>query len=244
MLNDVKLSLLMMSLVFLGTALGGLTAKYVSTVIRGNYRYLQLLCGGILAGLLGLDIIPESIYTYNPIGLIIGMSAGIILMLFLDSTLHHINYHRNEKLGIYFLLFIALSIHCIPTGIALGMSFQQAPTQNDSLLLAIILHHLPEGMVLMIAVLISKASTKIFWLLCLCLSLVIMTSCFIGISIQSVSLKTYSLFLGTAIGTLSYVTFYEILWKELKNQFTIKLLAFALLGFLLFYLVEIFALNH
>ncbi|MEK4229661.1 ZIP family metal transporter [Solibacillus sp. FSL H8-0538] len=244
MMVSLKFSLMIMVLVFFGTVIGGGLAKFISTTLRGNSRYLLLFCGGILAGLLLLDLIPESIHTYKPIGIVLGVTIGIIFMLLLHIATQNIKMFRVDQSTNYLLLFVALLFHGIPTGIALGMSYQNEQFQNPSLLLAILFHHVPEGMTMMVAVLISKFKLKTFFLLSLLLSFSIMVTTFIGSFINSDNLRLYTLFLGAAIGTLSYITFYEILWKELKSSFTVKLIAFALSGMLFYYFYHITVFQH
>ena len=134
MLYGLQFSLVMMALIFLSISLGGLTAIFANIVLKRSYEYLLLFCGGVLAGLLVFDVIPETFYTYNSTGIFIGVFLGVILMLLVDNTLHEVNDANFEKPDIFLLLFIALLLHSIPTGIALGMSYQNEHLQNPSLL--------------------------------------------------------------------------------------------------------------
>lgn len=236
MLAIIKVSLLIMGLIYFSVAIGGLTAKVISTGMRGNYHYLQLFCGGILVGLLSLEVIPDAFNTYNPKGITLGILWGLLFMIVLENAFHRFTQHRQHITPIYLLLFVALVIHSIPTGVALGLTLHNKDHAHSSLLVAILVHHLPEGMTLMIAVLIAQAKTKVFWFLCLLLSFVIAISSFIGLSI-ALSLNYYIQFLGIAIGTLSYVTFYEIIWKVLVQRLTLKRMTFALLGILFFWIL-------
>lgn len=244
MLIGLKFSFFIMIMVFIGSVSGGLVAQMIRTTFRGNSPDLLLFCGGILAGLLMLDLIPETIHTYNSTGLLLGGALGILFMYLLHIALQSRESFKINPSTNYSLLFVALLFHGIPTGIALGMSEQSTLWQNPSLLLAIILHHLPEGMIMMTAVNMSKLKIRTFFLLSFFLSFSIMIPTFLGGFLHSDDGRLYTLFLGAAVGTLSYITFYEILWKQLRVDFIYTRLVYVLLGMLSFYGYHVAVLQH
>lgn len=244
MLDGLKISLFIMMMIFLGTGLGGLATKYIGGVFRENHSLLHMFCGGLLVALLGLEIFPETISEYNSLGILAGLASGIFFMIIMDHILHKVKGVRIEKPQMYIFLFIALFIHSIPTGLALGMSFQDQQFQDSALFSAILIHHFPEGMVIMASVMISNANSKIFWVFSLLLSFAVGTASYLGITITSESIKVQTLFLGAALGTLSYVTLYEILWKGASERFTPSMLGAALAGFLTFLILQIAAFSH
>lgn len=245
MTEAIKISFYVILLIFLGTITGGLAVAIVGKYFHKIYYYLNVFCGGILAGLLGFDLVPEVISSYNQIGILAGASIGIFFMLIIDRYLHHSKQVHFEHPETFSLLFLALLIHSIPSGLALGLNFQNAQFQDPSLLTVILIHHIPEGMVIMVSVLHSKLKLKTFLLLCLYLSFTVGLNTYLGISLNVDSIKFRTIFMGVAIGTLGYVTFYEILWKGLKKHLTFKMMIAALLGmvFLRLYLI-IAAFSH
>ena len=230
MTDAIETSLQISLFILLGTLLGGVTVIIVSKVLRRNYLYLNVFCGGILAGLLGFDLIPEVISNYPPMGIFTGICLGIFFMLLVDRYSHHTKHLHVEHLETLALLFLALLIHGIPTGIALGMNFHDSHFQDPSLLSAILIHQVPEGMVLMVSVLYARIKLRTFWLLCLLLALAIGVNTFLGITLNVHSISLRTIFMGAAIGTLGYVTVYEILGKGLKKHLTIKMILAALFG--------------
>ncbi|MEK4009693.1 MULTISPECIES: ZIP family metal transporter [Peribacillus] len=244
MTEGLKVSLFIMMMIFLGTGLGGLATKYVEGVLRRNYRLLHMFCGGLLVGLLGLEIFPETISDYDSLGILAGFSSGIVFMLFMDHILHNMKGVHFEKPQMYIFLFLALFIHSIPTGLALGMSFQDQQLQNSALFSAILIHHFPEGMVMMVSVMVSNANPKVFWVFSFLLSLAVGTTSYLGMTINTGSIKIQTLLLGAALGTLSYVTLYEILWKGASDRFTPLMVGAVLAGFLTFLFLQIAAFSH
>lgn len=237
MIEEIKGSLFIMMLIFMGALSGGIAAKFISHFLKKDYLYLQVFCGGILAGLLGFDVIPETLENYRPLGIYAGLSIGALFMIIMDRYVHHGKHASFERPNMYMILFIALLFHSIPTGVALGMSFQNEQFQQPSLFTAILVHHIPEGVVLMISVLVSNVKARIFWILCLLLSFSVGITTYSGMTIQTDSVKVQTLFLGAAIGTLSYVAFYEILWKGFRAKSNFKMVSVAILGTLSFFLL-------
>jgi zinc transporter, ZIP family len=217
-------------LILLGTLLGGVAVVFISKVLHRNYLYLNVFCGGILAGLLGFDLVPEMMSHYQPIGIFSGIGLGIFFMLLIDKYTHKAKQLHVEHLDTLAMLFVALLFHSIPTGIALGMNVEDSHFHDRALLSAILIHQIPEGMVLMVSVLYARIKVKTFWWLCILLSFSIGINTFLGITLDVHSIKLRTLFMGAAIGTLSYVTFHEILWKGIKKHLTRKMTLAAILG--------------
>lgn len=224
------MSLYILVFIFLGSLTGGLAVTLFSKVLNKNYFYLNVFCGGILAGILGFDLVPELLSNYRPVGIMAGISLGIFFMLLMERFLHNKRHTFIENPEAFMILFLALLFHSIPSGIALGINFQDGHIQDTALLGAILIHHIPEGMVIMVAVLYSKMKIVTFWLFCFVLSLAVGINTYLGITLDFQSIKLRTLFMGIAIGTLGYVTFYEVLWKGLKKQLTFRMLIVTLLG--------------
>lgn len=230
MIEEIRTSLIIWVVIFLGTAIGGLAVPFIRRYFHRNHLYLNVFCGGILAGLLAFDLIPEIVHHYQPIGIFSGVSLGIFMMLLFEKYLHSTKHIDTEYQDTFFLLFFSLFIHSIPTGLALGLNFTEHHFQHPSLLIAILIHHIPEGMVLMVTVLNSKQKVKIFVLLSCLLSFAVGVNTYLGMSLNLHSLKLQTMIMGIAIGSLSYVTFYEILWKGFRSHLTIKMIIGACLG--------------
>lgn len=234
MTEAILMSFNILIFIFLGSLTGGLAVTVFSKVFKKDYFYLYVFCGGILAGILGFDLVPELMTSYRPIGIAAGISLGIFFMLLMDKMLHNSKHTYIKDSETFMMLFLALLFHSIPSGLALGINFQNGHFQNLTLLSAILIHHIPEGMVMMVSVFYSQMRIVTFWMFCLVLSLAVGINTYLGMTLDIQSIKLQTIFMGVAIGTLGYVTFYEVLWKGLKKHFTLKMLIVALLGTIFF----------
>ena len=66
-------------------------------LIEEKMHRLYALCGGILLGLLSLEIIPETFSSYEMIGPILGIAIGILVMSLLDNYCHHPMIHKKSN---------------------------------------------------------------------------------------------------------------------------------------------------
>lgn len=224
MVEAAKVSSLLLCLIFLGTLVGGYLTLLINKKLRFNHVYINVFCGGLLLGIIILDLIPETLHQLDPLGIFIGISAGIILVFLIDRVVHR--YKHNSKVGVFsfILLIFALYLHSVPTGIALGLNMGDGYLPNSLFATAIILHHIPEGVIIMAAMIHHQIKPVFLGSICFVLSLIVGLNFFIGLSISIDSLKLYTIITGAAIGTLCYVTFYEILWKSFQSQPKIKVL--------------------
>ena len=138
-------------------------------------------------------------------------------MISMELFLHRKSHLSDVNQGIFYLLFVALLIHSITTGITFGMSLQQGQSINYGLLLAFIFHHIPEGIIIMTSIPDSKGKNSLFTIFCFTLTIVIGLNIFMGLNIRVGSVKWNTIMMGMTIGTMGYVTFYELLWKKSKN---------------------------
>lgn len=77
MAEAFEISFYIMVFIFLGTLAGGAAVTVFCKGLKKNVLYLNVFCGGILAGILGFDLVPELISNYQPVGIMAGISIGI-----------------------------------------------------------------------------------------------------------------------------------------------------------------------
>jgi zinc transporter, ZIP family len=217
MVEEIKLSSFVALLIFGGLFLGGSSIQFMFLLFKRNTMYLQILCGGLLLGLFALELLPEIFSQYQIIGIFTGSAIGILIMFLLEVFLHHNSNHHSSHQNTMYLLLIALIIHNIPTGISFGMSLKSGELINYGLLMAFILHNVPEGMIIMASIPLIKEKNKLFSIFCFTLSIVIGLNIFMGLNMRIDSIKWNTIMMGVTIGTMGYVTLYELIWKKSKN---------------------------
>ncbi len=217
MIEAIKISGLTTLLIFGAMFLGGNSIRLMFLLLNKNSMYLQILCGGMLTGLFAFELLPEVFSHFQTIGIFTGISLGIFLMITMEVFLHnHSHLHQGNQETLY-LLLVALIFHSIPTGFTFGISLQQGQLMDYGLLTAFILHHFPEGMIIMASIPPKREKNSLFTIFCFALSTVIGMNILIGLNMRVDSIKWNTVMMGMTIGTMGYVTFYELLWKKSKN---------------------------
>ncbi|WP_246231679.1 ZIP family metal transporter [Sporosarcina jiandibaonis] len=129
---------------FFGVGIGGV----LSHVINGFKKSLgtvYAVCAGLILGLISFGIAPEAIELGNWIVLSSGFIVGVFLFRFIHAMLE-IRLHKRPDLKSGLLLTVIITFHNFPIGIILGTNVES--DLSRSLLQTLILHNIPEGMVL------------------------------------------------------------------------------------------------
>ncbi|SDY81957.1 ZIP family metal transporter [Bacillus sp. 166amftsu] len=231
---------------FGGLLLGGAVGLATRQLIEEKMHRLYALCGGILFGLLSLEIIPETFSSYEIIGTTLGITIGILLMSLLDNYCHHPIIHKKHQQAWQTFLFLsfAIFIHNMPSGIALGAAFTNHDETAIPFLFAIVTHHIPEGLALIIPFLFTQHKYISFLLTILLLSIILGTGTIFGMMMHGKALHLQGLIMGSAIGSLGYVTIHEMLWKAKKHLSPFPFLSWSISGFLLITVFILFADHH
>ncbi|MFI8707121.1 ZIP family metal transporter [Bacillus sp. NPDC077411] len=231
---------------FSGLLLGGIVGLATRRIMEKQTFRLYALCGGILLGLLLIEIIPETFSSYEIIGPLLGIASGILIMRLMDYYCHHVMLHNNNQPAQQTFLFLsfAIFIHNLPSGFALGTAFTAQHEATLSFLLAIIIHHIPEGLTLIISFLFTRHQYLSFILIIFLLSITLGLSTAFGMVINSKAIHLPGLIMGSAIGSLGYVTVHEMLWKAKKNLSLLSFLSWTFVGCLLIIIFIPFISHH
>ncbi|MGQ3378107.1 hypothetical protein ACT6P6_08600 [Priestia endophytica] len=142
----------------LGLLIGGGLLKLVSHIVQGKIQFMYAICGGILLGLLFFDILPSTWHVYDLKGVLLGIVVGYMMMLCVDIFLHRQNIEVSPLQSLI-LLTVAIFFHNIITGLTFGITDIH---QSTSVLIATVLHQVPEGMAIMTVLSIAKIPQLFF----------------------------------------------------------------------------------
>lgn len=215
---------------FFSISIGGAVALFVSRLFQHTTQGLSLLCGGFLIGLLINDIVPSSLKMYDSLGIILGFIIGYILFLILHKSFHPTN---TLKPSLY-LLAIAMFLHTIPLCLTIGNLLEDSKF-GITITTSVILHHLPEGFALTIALL---AQGEKLWKLLLCFvvfSFFFIIFVWIG-HYMHLSNKEQSMLMGISISLIATTSISEFILHNIRTVPRRSFLTFLLMGYLLSYI--------
>jgi ZIP family zinc transporter len=220
---------------FGGLLLGGTVGVITKQVMEEKMYHLYAFCGGVLVGLLCLELVPDTFSEYSPIGPLLGVGIGFLFMILVHTNFHDHKSSSREQEALHAFLFLSLAvcIHNIPTGMAFGSILANDKESAFTFLLAIVFHHIPEGLSLMILFLFTRYKFLSFIGTIFLLSIVLGVGTLVGGLVQSDSKQLQGIVMGIAIGTLGYVAIYEILLKAKHQMKLVSFLIFVLSGFVI-----------
>lgn len=155
---------------------------------------------------------------------ITGMGLGVLLMLGLDRFTPH--EHDNEgpcgpgceRIGRVWLFFLAIALHNLPEGMAIGVSF----ADNDMsvgvpLTAAILFQNVPEGLAVALALRAAMLSPVMAAVVASGTGLMELLGAFVGIGISGGMPLAYPVGLGLAAGAMIFVVSHEVIPETHRN---------------------------
>ena len=143
---------------------------------------------------------------------------------------------HNLRIGLFLALIIA--IHNFPVGVVFGTS--EHSQFSLVLLQALILHNIPEGMILFTPLFIAGISYSMLFLLSIIIAVPVALGALIGEMIGQQNNLIWAILISLTVGTIYMVTIKEILPESIKqssNRYSllVTLIAFFLMGAYLIY---------
>ncbi|WP_210467839.1 ZIP family metal transporter [Sporosarcina sp. 6E9] len=199
---------------FFGVVIGGGLSYFINGFKR-SMGTIYAVCAGLILGLMSFGIAPEAIEMGNWIVLSIGFIVGVLLFRFVHAMLE-IHLHKRPDLKSGFLLTIIISFHNLPIGVILGTSEESA--LSTSLLQTLILHNIPEGMVLFTLLFIAGFRLLPLLFLSFIVAAPVAVGAIIGEMIGTQNTHLWSFLMSLTVGTIYMVTMKEILPESVKHS--------------------------
>lgn len=169
------------------------------------------------------DLIPEALRITNLFTAVLGISFGIIAMIFCDllvekkfSANKRLIQDKNSLLKTGIIVSIGLAIHNFPEGLAIGSGFEASIKLGFSLAIAICLHDIPEGISMSVPMKNGgmKVSKVLFYVILSGITTGI--GAFFGAIIGTISQKVIACCLCFAAGAMLYIVSGELIPESNK----------------------------
>ena len=229
----LRLALIGGSAGFATTALGALPAL----VLRGLPQRVEDSLLGMAAGMMlaasafslllpGLEA-GAGILGSKPLGagvVVIGMALGVLLMLGLDAFIPHEHDKTgpcgpgHERCSRIWLFVLAIAVHNLPEGMAIGVSFSQSDMAVGlPLTTAIALQDIPEGLAVALALRSAGFAPRFAVLVAIATGLLEPVGALLGVGLSSGLALAYPLGLGLAAGAMIFVVSHEVIPETHRN---------------------------
>ncbi len=154
----------------LATGLGAIPVHFVQNNSKALRSFACAGAAGMMTSASVFSLANEGIALKEKMALapyivIIGLLLGAAFFRYTENHFHHPNIHKYYvKKGFTrrgFLIFIAMFIHSIPEGIAIGVAFATGNLQFGLLIaIAIAVHNIPEGIAISLPLKADGVSTR------------------------------------------------------------------------------------
>ncbi len=153
-----------------------------------------------------------------------GMALGVLLMLGLDQFTPHAHAHGGiqgvggERVGRVWLFVLAITLHNLPEGMAIGVSFSQGDLRvGVPLTSAIALQDIPEGLAVAMALRATGLPAVRAALIAAATGLMEPLGALLGIGLSAGLALAYPLGLGLAAGAMLFVVSHEVIPETHRN---------------------------
>lgn len=240
---------------FIGTTIGSAMVFLMKNSINKTLEklFLKFASGVMLAASIWSLLLPsieianeQNIISWIPAS--VGFLLGIFFLLFLDFIIPNLNkgHESHNKLSKSKKFVLAITLHNIPEGMAVGVSFAGALTKNSSITLAaafalslgIAIQNLPEGAIISMPLKKEYSKTKSF-IIGTFSGIVEPLFAIITILLINLVVPILPYLLSFASGTMIYVIVEELIpeaKKQSQNNLSIIGLSF---GFILTMILDI-----
>ena len=221
---------------FFFTAIGFGIGGILAWILKGFQKRMDTvysICAGLILGLLSFEIAPEAIELGNWVTFISGFLLGVTLFKFIHKSFKTQLVLRTgrEKIDPLYtgaMLMFSISLHNLPIGITLGSN--QDSTLNLSILQTILLHNIPEGIIVFTPLFMAGLGIWPLIFFSLIVALPVAIGAYFGNIIGIENPFFWSMFISLSIGMIYMVTIKEILTDSIKESTSTKVFILALLG--------------
>jgi len=219
----------------LGTGIGGIISAIILKKPSGKIIcWLLMFAAGVMISIVCFGLVPEAISLSGIPVSVIGLIVGIIVIMALNRLVDRFTVTREDELevhstpeGLYhegsiienrtrmlrsgIIMFIAIGLHNIPEGMAIGAGGSYSFQLGMMLAIMITLHNIPEGMAIAAPLLAGGVNRgKVIWLTALSGAPTLVGGG-IGVLVGGISDLGIAISLSVAGGAMLYVVFGEMI---------------------------------
>jgi zinc transporter, ZIP family len=216
-MDSVQIGLLGLSAGVAGIGLGCLGAYLYQRPSRAFLSVALGFAAGIMLTIAFMELMAEALEIAGPIIPIAGLSMGMVLFFVLDISVphHHSLLEEQGGRGKYLkkgiLIFLGITLHNIPEGIAIGAGFVASSRLGWGLVILIALHNIPEGLAMGLPLRYGGLGIKKIMAAALIAGFPMGFGAWLGAAIGNVSTTVLALLLSLAAGAMIYIVCDELI---------------------------------
>jgi len=209
-MSIINISVISYLSAFIGIFIGSLLSIYTYNKSRRFFGFVLGFTGGIIVSIVCFDLLPEAFLLG---GILLGV-LGVILGVFTIIIFEQFENKKNENI---FLYSLAIALDKFPEGIALGSMLLISFSAGIKLAICILIHCIPEGLILMIPIKKNKASNIKILFYSIIIPVPIILGSLLGCIVTEISKSFVAICLGFSAGIMIYLTTKEVIPESKKT---------------------------
>ncbi|MGB4437718.1 MAG: ZIP family metal transporter [Sedimentibacter sp.] len=195
----------------IGTCIGGLISVLIKKPSDRTVSGLLSFAAGIMLAIISFDLMPEAYEIGGFFIVTLGLAIGLIVVFFAEEMIpaQKLSKYKGKKLNyikMSFIIFISLSLHNFPEGVAVGSSSVYSENLGIKIGILIAAHNIPEGMSVGIPLVMAGASPLTVVLLTMLTGLPTAFGAVLGAVLGDISEYFIAFCLSTAASSMLYVS--------------------------------------
>ncbi len=200
----------------LATGLGALPILFIKRLTHKWHDILLAFAGGVMLAAAMLSLIPEALSFGSLNHLIIGLVLGVITLSVLEKTIPHIHWQKHNKKIVIdekaMLVIAALTLHNLPEGLAMGVSYASGQEDLGSLVaIAIGVQNAPEGLLVALFLIRQKINRFVALLIATATGLIEVLTALLGFYLTNIFENLVSYGLAFAAGAMLFIIYKELI---------------------------------
>ena len=216
---------------YLATSIGIGAGGGIAWILKGSRKrigFIYSLCGGMMIGLLGLEIVPEAVMLGGWRIAVPGFVGGMMFIKMVHPVFHRADIEKEAYMYTGMLILLGVSLHNFPMGIVLEMTAHSL--EGMPIHLAMILHNVPEGIILFTPLLIGGIRGNQILMISALVGLPVVIGALFGSILDPGDYLLPALFLSFTAGNMLMITVDEMFSKAIQLSSLSQCAKAALIG--------------
>ncbi len=227
LLNRFLFVVILSSLIsMVGTMLGASIGVFIKNPGKRLLSGIMSFAAGLMLAVVVFDLIPEAIGKSSVLKVILYYFAGIIIIMFIESTL---NTKDKPYIKVAMITALGIMLHNLPEGVIMGCGFAAGQSLGFKMSIIIAIHDIPEGIAVTAPLMASRVRPLKILLYAFITALPTAIGAVLGVILGGISESSLSICLSVASGIMMYVVFGELIpesnktWHGITNTLSILL---------------------
>ncbi len=199
----------------IGVTIGVILYTFLNIRNKKMQGIMMGLAAGLMMAIICFDILPGAFAQGGVlialVGVIIGLGMGMSLENIASVFTERVYTKKSSGVKTGIILTMAIALHNIPEGIALGTLFAISPQTGIKVALIVMLHSILEGIAIAIPLQKGGVGGKTLGVICATLAFLMGIGAMLGFVVSSLSPIIITLVMGFAAGVILYIVCEELI---------------------------------